>query len=178
MLCFTLARREPGAIRGRLSPRFSSRSPHHSWRTPSQGRVAGAQRGFTLIEMMVVIAIIGILAALIAPKIMSRPDEARVVAAKQDIATLMQALDLYRLDNGRYPTTEQGLAALVICPTISPVPNNCKADGYLERLPRDPWGGRYQYLDPGVHGAIDIFSYGRDGKPESGRPAHVIGSWQ
>jgi len=148
------------------------------WQVPRQGKVHIRQGGFTLIEMMVVIAIIGILAALIAPKIMSRPDEARAVAARQDIATLMQALNLYRLDNARYPTATQGLAALVKCPTVSPVPNNCKADGYLERLPKDPWGAQYQYANPGQHGEIDVFSYGKDGKPEGNQPLHAIGSWQ
>src|SRR6201994_5217038 len=102
------------------------------------------QRGFTLIEIMVVIAILGILAALIVPKIMSRPDEARRVAAKQDIGTMMQAMKLYRLDNGRYPTQEQGLRALVKKPTTDPVPNNWKDGGYLDRLPNDPWGNAYQ----------------------------------
>lgn len=137
------------------------------------------QSGFTLIEMMVVIAIIGILAALIAPKIMGRPDDARAVAAKQDIATLMQALNLYRLDTGRYPTTEQGLTALVKCPDQGPTSNNCKTGGYLDRLPVDPWGTPYQYLNPGVHGEIDVFSYGKDGKPQGNdQAAHVIGSWQ
>src|SRR5471030_404689 len=120
------------------------------------------QRGFTLIEIMVVIAILGILAALIVPKIMSRPDEARRVAAKQDIGTVMQALKLYRLDNGRYPTQEQGLRALVEKPATDPVPTNWKDGGYLERLPNDPWGNGYQYLNPGVHSEIDVFSYGAD----------------
>ncbi|MCJ7837622.1 MAG: type II secretion system major pseudopilin GspG, partial [Burkholderiales bacterium] len=96
------------------------------------------QRGFTLLEIMVVVVILGILAALVVPKIISRPDEARVIAAKQDIASLMQALKLYRLDNQRYPTTEQGLQALVVAPTTSPVPPNWKQGGYVERLPRDP----------------------------------------
>jgi len=137
-----------------------------------------AQRGFTLIEMMVVIAIIGVLAALIVPKIMSRPDEARRVAAKQDIATVMQALQLYRLDNGRYPNQDQGLKALVERPTVDPVPNNWKDGGYLERLPNDPWGNPYQYLNPGVHGEIDVFSYGPEGKPGGQGKNAEIGSWQ
>lgn len=135
-------------------------------------------RGFTLIEVMVVIAIIGILATLIVPKIMNRPDQARRVAATQDIATVMQSLKLYRLDNGRYPTTDQGLRALVAKPTTDPVPNNWKDGGYLERLPNDPWGNPYQYLNPGVHGEIDVFSYGADGKPGGDGNDADIGSWQ
>jgi general secretion pathway protein G len=121
------------------------------------------QSGFTLLEVMVVVVILGILAALVVPKIISRPDEARVIAAKHDIASLLQALKLYRLDNLRYPTTEQGLQALVAKPTAPPVPPNWKPGGYLERLPKDPWGNPYQYLNPGLHAEIDVFSYGADG---------------
>ncbi|SDV48488.1 type II secretion system major pseudopilin GspG [Chitinasiproducens palmae] len=135
------------------------------------------QRGFTLIEVMVVIAIIGILGALIVPKIMDRPNQARITAAKTDIASLKQALSLYRLDNGRYPSTEQGLRALVEKPSTDPVPNNWKAGGYIERLPNDPWGNPYQYLNPGVHGEVDIFSYGADGKPGGEGNDADIGSW-
>lgn len=124
-----------------------------------------SQAGFTLIEIMVVIAIIGILATLIVPKIMGRPDEARVTAAKHDLATMSQALKLYRLDIGRYPTTEQGLNALVERPTSEPVPQNWKAGGYLDRLPNDPWGKPYQYTNPGTKGEIDLYSFGADGKP-------------
>ena len=120
-------------------------------------------RGFTLIEVMVVVVILGILAALIVPKIMSRPDEARIVAARQDVAAIVQALKLYRLDNQRYPTTEQGLAALVAAPGIPPAAPNWKAGGYLERLPKDPWGNPYQFLNPGLRGEIDVFSFGADG---------------
>lgn len=123
------------------------------------------QAGFTLIEIMVVIAIIGILATLIVPKIMGRPDEARVTAAKHDLATISQALKLYRLDIGRYPTTEQGLKALVERPSSEPVPQNWKNGGYLDRLPNDPWGNPYQYAIPGTKGEVDLFSYGADGKP-------------
>jgi len=135
------------------------------------------QGGFTLLEVMVVVVILGILATLVVPKIISRPDEARVIAAKQDIATVMQALKLYRLDNQRYPTTEQGLQALVARPAAAPVPLNWKAGGYLERLPKDPWGNLYQYLNPGVHGEIDIFSFGADGAPGGEGNDADIGSW-
>ena len=134
-------------------------------------------RAFTLIEVMVVVAILAVLAALIVPKVMSRPDEARVVAARQDIASLLQALKLYRLDNLRYPTTEQGLAALVTRPTLSPVPPNWKPGGYLERLPRDPWGNPYQYLSPGLRGEVDVFSFGADGVAGGEGFDADIGSW-
>jgi general secretion pathway protein G len=136
-----------------------------------------AHAGFTLIELMVVVAILGILAALVVPKIMSRPDEARVVAAKQDIATLSQALKLYRLDNKRYPTTEQGLQSLVMRPTTAPVPDNWKGGGYVEKLPMDPWGKPYQYLNPGLHGEIDIFSYGADGVAGGQGVDADVGNW-
>jgi general secretion pathway protein G len=134
-------------------------------------------RGFTLLEIMVVVVIIGILAALVVPKIISRPDEARVIAAKQDIATLLQSLKLYRLDNQRYPTTEQGLQALVTKPTSLPLPRNWKSGGYLERLPRDPWGNPYQYLNPGLHGEIDVFSFAADAAPGGEGNDADIGSW-
>jgi len=134
-------------------------------------------RAFTLIEVMVVIAILAVLAALIVPKVMSRPDEARVVAARQDIASLLQALKLYRLDNLRYPTTEQGLAALVTRPSLAPVPPNWKPGGYLERLPRDPWGHPYQYLSPGLRGEVDVFSFGADGVAGGEGFDADIGSW-
>jgi general secretion pathway protein G len=136
-----------------------------------------SQAGFTLIEVMVVVAILAILAALIVPKVMSRPDEARIVAAKQDISTITQALKLYRLDNLRYPTSEQGLASLVTRPTLAPVPANWKAGGYLERLPKDPWGNPYQYLNPGLHGEIDVFSFGADGIAGGEGIDADIGSW-
>lgn len=135
------------------------------------------QRGFTLLEVMVVVVILGILAALVVPKIISRPDEARVMAAKQDIASLMQALRLYRLDNLRYPVTEQGLQALVTQPATTPHPPNWKTGGYIERLPKDPWGSHYQYLNPGVYGEIDIFSLGADGAPGGEGNDADIGSW-
>jgi general secretion pathway protein G len=135
------------------------------------------QGGFTLLEVMVVVVILGILAALVVPKIISRPDEARVIAAKQDIASLMQGLKLYRLDNQRYPTTEQGLQSLVDKPTTAPIPLNWKPGGYIERLPKDPWGNVYQYLNPGVRGEIDVFSYGADGAPGGEGNDADVGSW-
>jgi general secretion pathway protein G len=134
--------------------------------------------GFTLIEVMVVVVILGILAALIVPRVMGRPDEARVIAAKQDIAALSQSLKLYRLDNLAYPTTEQGLQALISKPASPPVPPNWKAGGYLERLPKDPWGRDYRYLNPGLHGEIDVFSLGADGEPGGESYNADVGSWQ
>ena len=136
-----------------------------------------AQAGFTLLEIMVVVVIIGILAALVMPKIISRPDEARAIAAKQDIASLLQALKLYRLDNLRYPVTEQGLQALVTKPATAPIPPNWKSGGYIERLPKDPWGNPYQYLNPGVQGEIDVFSFGADGVLGGEGNDADIGSW-
>ena len=134
-------------------------------------------KGFTLIEVMVVIVILGILAALIVPKVMSRPDEARTVAARQDVASLVQALKLYKLDNLGYPATEQGLQALVTKPSTPPLPSNWKPDGYVERLPKDPWGRQYQYLNPGQHGEIDVFSLGADGEPGGDSGNADIGNW-
>ncbi|HQT82092.1 MAG: type II secretion system protein GspG [Ferrovum sp. 37-45-19] len=133
------------------------------------------QSGFSLIEIMVVMIIIGILAALIIPRVMDRPDQARQIAAKQDIATVVQALKLYRLDNGRYPTTEQGLIALVKLPSLEPVPNNWKS--YLDTMPKDPWGNPYQYLNPGQHGEIDVWSFGADGKTGGEGNDADIGNW-
>ena len=144
--------------------------------TPARRQRSGCA-GFTLLEVMIVVVILAILAALVVPKIISRPDEARVVAAKHDIAGLMQALKLYRLDNKRYPTTEQGLQALMVRPTTSPVPSNWKADGYIERLSKDPWGNPYQYLNPGRHGEIDVYSLGADGAPGGEGIDADLGSW-
>jgi general secretion pathway protein G len=138
------------------------------------------RRGFTLIEIMVVITILGILAALIVPRVVGRTDDARIAAARQDIASLLQALKLYRLDNGAYPTTEQGLKALLVKPAVEPVPQNWKQGGYLERstTPKDPWGNEYKYLNPGLKGEIDVFSYGRDGAAGGEGVDGDIGSWQ
>ena len=132
-------------------------------------------RGFTLIEVMVVIVILSVLAALIVPRIMSRPDEARAVAAKQDVAQVLQALKLYRLDNFRYPSTQQGLQALVVKPTLEPVPQRWQS--YLDKLPKDPWGNPYQYLSPGIKGEVDVFSLGADGKPGGDGVDSDVGSW-
>lgn len=134
-------------------------------------------KGFTLIELMVVLVILGVLAAMIAPKIMDRPDQARIIAAKQDIATIVQALKMYRLDNIRYPTTEQGLQALITKPAIAPVPDNWKSGGYLEKLPNDPWGHPYLYLNPGRQGEIDVISLGADGESGGEGTDADIGSW-
>ena len=147
-------------------------------RMPHTPRLRRRHAGFTLIEIMVVIVILGVLAALVVPSVLSRTDDARGVAAKTDLAAIRQALKLYRLDNGRYPTQEQGLRALMEKPGTDPIPNNWKDGGYLERLPNDPWGNAYQYLNPGVHGEIDIFSYGADGKPGGEGNDADVGSWQ
>ena len=136
-----------------------------------------SQCGFTLIEVMVVVVILGVLAALVVPRIMSRPGEARVTRALQDIRTIEAALDLYKLDNFRYPTTEQGLVALVEKPTGEPQPRNWKSDGYLARVPVDPWGSPYQYANPGTEGPIDVYSYGADGKPGGDEEDRDIGNW-
>lgn len=134
-------------------------------------------RGFTLIEIMVVIVILGVLAALIVPSVISRTDDARIVAAKSDIAAIRQALKLYKLDNLAYPTQSQGLQALVAKPADPPMPPNWKPGGYLEKLPDDPWGRPYHYLNPGLRGDIDVFTYGADGQPGGTGVDADIGSW-
>ncbi len=131
--------------------------------------------GFTLIEVMVVVVILGILASIIVPKIMNKPDEARIVKAKQDIRAIQSALEMYKLDNYVYPTTDQGLQALVQKPSTDPVPPHWKQ--YLDRMPIDPWGHPYQYLNPGVHGPIDIWSYGPNGPSSGTNGGTVIGNW-
>jgi general secretion pathway protein G len=134
------------------------------------------QRGFTLIELMVVLLIIGVLAALIVPNVLERADDARVTAAKTDVNNLMQALKLYKLDNQRYPTTEQGLQALLTKPTSGPAPLNWKT--YLDKLPNDPWGKAYVYLNPGIKGEVDVMSLGADGIAGGEGKDADIGSWQ
>lgn len=137
-----------------------------------------AARGFTLIEVLIVVVILGILAGIVVVNVMDRPDQARMVAARNDIAAIMNALKLYRLDNGTYPSAEQGLQALVKRPESGDVPRNWKPGGYLERLPKDPWGAQeYQYLNPGVHGEVDVFSFGADGRPGGESYNADIGSW-
>lgn len=133
-------------------------------------------RGFTLIELMVVLVIIGVLAALIVPNVLDRADESRVTAAKTDVNNLMQALKLYKLDNQTFPGTEQGLNALVNKPTTEPVPGKWRP--YVDKLPADPWGRPYQYLNPGVHGPVDVLSLGADGAPGGEGLNADIGSWQ
>ena len=136
--------------------------------------------GFTLIELMVVLVILGVLASLIVPRIMSRPEEARRIKARVDIQSLETALKLYNLDNGDYPTTEQGLQALVEPPATGTLPKNWREGGYLEKgkIPEDPWGNEYVYLSPGSHGDFDLISYGADGEAGGeGKNADVV-SWE
>lgn len=139
-------------------------------------RRALVAHGFTLIELLVVIAIIGVLAALIVPNVINRADDAKLTAARSDVNMLMQQLKIYRLDNQRYPSSEQGLEALVRKPTVGTAPPNWKP--YLEKLPADPWGRPYQFANPGIQGEIDVFSLGADGQPGGEGADADIGSWQ
>jgi len=133
------------------------------------------QQGFSLIEIMVVVVILGILASIVVPKIIHRPDEARLVKAKQDVLAIQNALDLYKLDNGVYPSTDQGLLALVQKPTSNPIPRDWKQ--YLKSVPKDPWGRDYLYLNPGQHGDIDVFTLGAEGQPGGTGNNAEIGNW-
>lgn len=136
-----------------------------------------ASAGFTLIEIMVVVVILGILAAIVVPRIMERPGQARIVKAKQDIRALGSALELYRLDNYHYPSTQQGLQALVQAPSGDPPARNWKPGGYVQHLPKDPWGNDYQYLNPGVKGEYDLFTLGADNKPGGEGEDGDVGNW-
>ena len=155
------------------TPHYNRRM-HAAFANKKMVRVSG---GFTLIEIMVVIVILGVLAALVVPRVLERPDEARAIAAKSDIATILQALKLYRLDNQRYPTGEQGLAALIAKPEQPPIPPNWKPGGYLEKVPKDPWGRPFVYVNPGVKGEIEVFSFGADGQQGGVGIDADIGSW-
>lgn len=135
------------------------------------------QQGFTLIEVMVVVVILGILAAVVVPRIMDNPDKARVIKAKQDISALQSALDLYKLDNFNYPNTDQGLEALVTMPSDLATSDNYKQGGYIRKLPKDPWGSAYLYLSPGEHSELDIYSLGSDRAPGGTGMAADIGNW-
>ncbi|MFE8049571.1 type II secretion system major pseudopilin GspG [Brenneria goodwinii] len=132
------------------------------------------QRGFTLLEIMVVIVILGVLASLVVPNLMGNKEKADRQKAISDLVALESALDMYKLDNHRYPSTEQGLAALVTKSDVAPEPRNYPQDGYIRRLPKDPWGGDYQLLSPGQHGRLDVFSFGPDGMPDTDDD---LGNW-
>jgi general secretion pathway protein G len=134
-------------------------------------------RGFTLIEVLIVVLILGVLAAVVVPRVLDRPNEARITAAQADIRTLTQALKLYKLDNGSFPSTDQGLRALVERPSGTPAATNWKTGGYIERLPKDPWGTDYQYLFPGVKGEFDLYSLGADRAPGGEGNSADIGNW-
>jgi general secretion pathway protein G len=144
---------------------------------PCASRPAARDAGFSLLELMVVVVIMSILALVVMPRVIDRPDQARVARAQADISSLSSAAKLYKLDNFRYPTTEQGLAALVTRPTTEPVPTNYAQNGYIDRLPKDPWGNDYQYLSPGVHDEFDIFTLGADGVAGGTGLDADIGSW-
>jgi general secretion pathway protein G len=147
-----------------------------NWRIASSSVFKTHNAGFSLIELLVVLVIIGLLAAMIVPNVIGRADEARVLAAKNDIHQLMQSLKLYRLDHQQYPSAEQGLGALVHKPTKGQIPSNWRA--YIDKLPNDPWGRPYQYLNPGLHAEIDVFSLGADGQAGGEGWDADIGSWE
>lgn len=136
------------------------------------------QNGFTLIEIIVVLVILGILAALVAPNVMQGIDRALITQAKTDMKSIETALKLYKMDNFIYPRTEQGLQALVTKTDVPPVPKNFKQDGYLDRLPKDPWGADYIYMSPGEHGPFDLYTLGQDGAPGGEGMDADIGNWE
>lgn len=144
---------------------------------PSSARSRRPQQGFTLLEVIIVVVIIGLLATMVVQNLSGRVEEAKVTKAKADIQALESALNLYKLDNFRHPTTEQGLRALVERPTLPPEARNWKDGGYVSRLPQDPWNNPYQYLSPGEHGAFDVFSLGADGKAGGDGENADIGNW-
>lgn len=141
-------------------------------------RTSKAQQGFTLIEIMVVMVILGLLVAVVAPNIMGRSDQAKVTVAETQLSNISNALDLYRLDNSRYPSTQQGLDALVRRPNGGPEPRNWNPDGYLKTVPQDPWGMDYQYISPGTNGAYDLYSLGSDGREGGDGDAADLSVWQ
>jgi general secretion pathway protein G len=141
-----------------------------------RGRTAG-QAGFTLIEIMVVVFILALLAGIVVPRIMGRTDEARRTATKVQIKNIEEGLHLYKLDNGMYPSTEQGLSALITKPTIGAIPQHWREDGYLPKLPKDPWGHEYVYISPGAHGDFDLMSYGGDGETGGDGKDADVESW-
>ncbi|HIE64571.1 MAG: type II secretion system major pseudopilin GspG [Nitrospira sp.] len=169
--------------RGGGADRFSTkvfRGKHASSRNLFRlrcGVASSFERGFTLIEIMVVVTILAILAALVVPKLVGRSDDARRVAAKVQIKNIEGALQLYKLDSGIYPSTSQGLDALVEKPNIGRIPNNWKEGGYLPKVPKDPWGKQYAYLSPGRHGDYDLVSYGPDGEQGGEGKNSDIESW-
>jgi len=164
---FSNPQSRPAAREGLVVPAFDNRTAAHS----------GLQHGFTLIEILVVVVILGILAAIVVPRVMERPAEARITRVKQDVQGITTALNLYKLDNFRYPSNEQGLQALTAKPSGQPEAPNWKGP-YLDRLPKDPWSNPYQYQQPGQHGEIDIYSYGSDGRPGGDGDAADIGNWE
>lgn len=145
--------------------------------TDHRSQFGAREAGFSLLELMVVVVILSILALVIVPRVIDRPDQARAARAQSDIGAISSAIKLYRLDNFQYPTTEQGLQALVSQPTSAPVPSNWAGGGYMDRLPVDPWGRPYQYLQPGVYGDFDVFSYGADGTAGGEGANADVGSW-
>lgn len=149
----------------------------HTPRTTKTSIPGAVQRGFTLIEVLVVVVILGILAAIVVPKVMDEPDKARIAKARQDVRALMTALNMYKLDNYVYPSTEQGLDSLVRRPGGQPDARNWKEGGYIDNLPKDPWGNDYQYLNPGVNATVDVYSLGADGQLGGDSLNSDVGNW-